>query len=196
MPVKKPKIVSRETLLPVTVERFIMQMQATVDDFPDDDEEGRAQLAELLQTATEWVEVYTGVTIVGTIFEFSLDRFPFARECISLAVNPVVGEQVNMDLSDLDVDDCTSELTIAHKQGWPITQRKFNAVKIRVKAGHVYAEAGGGEDNNSTPKSLCIAILLLATHYWNNRSASAPLDIKQIEMGLKAHCDPCRLHWI
>jgi len=196
----KPLVVSRETVLPVSIEDCFYQTGADEIDYPVGSPE-RFTLEGFVVSAAQWVENYTGRTIVGTVFEFALDSFPLAGgeirlpvtpfiELVSIAYDDLSGEVQTFDLSLVDVDGRGDMLRIVPEAGWPIAQKKFNAVRVRVRAGYV-----AGEDNN-LPAPLRIPILLLVKHYRDNASALSPVDLKAIPMGVESHCDQYRVDWL
>ncbi|MBX2809501.1 MAG: hypothetical protein KTR20_12825 [Cellvibrionaceae bacterium] len=202
---KKPKIVSRETLLPVSVKEFIFQLRASDEDYPLLSLE-RLLLEERIKAACQWVENYTGQTLIGSELVFSFNRFPAAGAFFEVMVHPAIsvlsidyddiqGQPQSLALADLDIDLASTQLIIHAPDGWPASQQVFNAVRVRVQAGLVYTSAQNIVVNE-LPSNLKMAILLLATHYHEQASAVAPITLEEIPMGVTSLCNPERLHWL
>lgn len=205
---KKPKIVSRETLLPVPVADLIFQLGADDIDYPEASPERQA-LESYLISAVGWVENYTGQIILGGVFEFSLDCFPYSGKAIVLPIHPTIsivslvyddldGQEQSITLDDLNIDTNSNELIVDAPDGWPVAQKKFNSVRVRVQAGMVYTDTIPEPDVeiNVLPAPLKIAILMMARHYRDNASALAPVQLNQVPLGVESHCDQYRLDWI
>jgi len=150
-------------------------------------------LALLIQGAREYVEEATGLTLVSQTRELTLDAWPSGGDGLGWWDGPRDGALIGrapryVELPKAPLFSITSVKTydsegnatvwgagnyfadtgnrpgrLALNDGatWPLTTRAASGIVIRYVAGHASAAA--------VPKALCIAILQIAAHWYENR---------------------------
>lgn len=148
-----------------------------------------------LPAAVEWVEKYTGRSLVTQTWEAVLDAFP-ADGVIPLANGPLasVTSVTYLDTAGLtqtlatslyQVDVAGSRVVRAPDAAWPATSAKVAAVRVRYVTGTTPA---------AVPTPIRAAILLLLGHLYERREDTlVGTSITQIPMGVQALLGPYRL---
>lgn len=144
-----------------------------------------------LMAAQEFCQHYTGKAIGSQTLELALDAFPDGP--IELPFAPVTGVTSVKYLDLLGVEQTLSNtLYVVDDYGvqhwlvpmagteWPETQDAANAVKVRYVAG-------------SIPAAVNAALLMMVGHLYENRESTAPIDLRELPMGVKALLDTCRI---
>lgn len=196
MAIKLPQLVQVINEQPFSINEFIQHIRAEPEDYPDGSIQ-HAQIQSLLIASIQWVENYTGHKIRDAIYRFSFDRFPALD--LSATVYPVIAveslsyrdkqAQIIDLLPDVTIDYTTDCLLVRHKkQQWPSVGDEFNSVVLTVHAGY--------DDQTLIPEGLKIACFLMAAHLHENASATAPIDLKEVPFGVKAHADIHRVNLI
>lgn len=99
--------------------------------------------------------------------------------------SPDAGKDVTLDTSTYQVDESRMPCCIVPANGtfWPIeTLYQPGGVVVTYVAGSF----GDGVETNTIPQTICIAILLLINHWYNNRESvgsqlsEAPLGVKSL----------------
>lgn len=178
---------------PVTLAE--LKLHARVDITDDDD-----LLTSLIQVAREWVEAHTVRRLITRTETLLLDGFP-SCDRISIPVAPLqavgtitylddAGASATLDSSTYVADISGPIGVVALKSGqtWPSltsSKRPINAVRVPFTSGYANAEA--------VPASLKLAVKLLAAHYYENREATTPIDVKNLPMGIIALLRPYRV---
>lgn len=161
------KIITPPTKEPVSLQQAKNHLRV---DFTDDDD----LISSLISTAREYCEAQTHKALAPTIFEYTLDAFPFGAP-IRIPRPPLVSvDSINYKDKDgtetimpsdsyiADVDDEPGKLVPIDGQ-WPsFDPYPVNAVRIRYTAGY---------DESTLPKSIQQAMLILVAHWYENREA-------------------------
>jgi uncharacterized phiE125 gp8 family phage protein len=146
---------------PVTVEEAKANARVT-----DDAEDDLVQT--LIDAATAHCEMLSGVAIGAQTWELVLDAFPDGDIVVDLGpVTSVTsikyldedGAEQTMSASDYVVDVASRSGRISAPDGWPTASETLNAVRVRFVTG------------TDAPKDVKQAILLLVTHWYDNRAA-------------------------
>lgn len=151
--------------LPVTVAEA--KAQTRIDTGAED-----ALVERLLGAATDYIEgpYGIGVCMMEQTWELKLDYFP---DCIKIPLYPVLSvekieyedpdgatQTVDTDAYRVDTHNNPARITVNSDYSWPTPLHAANAVTVTFKAGY-----------SSTPESLRHAILLMASHWYENREA-------------------------
>lgn len=190
---------------PITLEECRRQC-SLVPDVDSDDNESHpddALLLALLAAAREHCERWTGCLIARREVELSFDGFPARGEPLELGVYPVNAllEVVYTDAtgsssSSSSSDAAAVEFTLddralpaaLHVTGgsWPATASTPNAVRVRVDAGWRQAAASSDDATPPLPAALRHAVLLILSHLYENREASAEKALTEIPLGVES----------
>lgn len=154
-----------------------------------------------LESATAWVERYTGRALIEQTWTLTLDAPPAYRAmgAILLPRVPVLSVTSVKSYSPTDVETAMSAVTdyavdIASEPGrivlrdgiaWPSGLRNHNGLVVTYKAGY-------GESGESVPIDIRQAICLLAAHWYENREASINTDLTEIPFGVQSLVDSYR----
>lgn len=171
------------TVEPISLAEAKNHIRSEVD-IPDDD----SAISRMITSARKWCEVYRGESFVTTVWDWTIDRFPRARdrshwcfnETILLPRPPLNGvlnihyydENGDLQLLDpalYDVDSASmpGRARPLADQCWPQTQcEKMNAVTIEFAAGY-------GATAASVPENIRDAILLLIEARYRHREPTA-----------------------
>ncbi len=164
---------------------------ARVDHTADD-----AFIAGVILAATEQIEKLTGRALVQRQVDMLADGFP-GGSVMTLPRYPIVSVD---SLSYRDVAGGTSSISLGSLRlsnsvparlqlpgGWPSTDDLLDAVTIRATIG------GPAED---VPTDLRLAVVLLATHWYENREASTDKEQRDIAYGVDRLIAPHRATWL
>lgn len=146
---------------------------------PGDDD---VQVALLIQSAREAVEVLTRRALMPTVFDATFDGFPYdpvtlASRGFALPRNPVTavasvkyyaattGTDTTMTSTDYytSLAQPVARVWPAYGVAWPAIQVRPDGVRIRFTAGYASASA--------VPAAIKQAILILVADMWENREA-------------------------
>lgn len=178
---------------PITLAELKLQARVDTDD-------ADSLLNRLMTAARQWVEAWLDKALITQTITLKLDAFP---SVIKLPKGPV---QSVTSISYLDSNgtsqvwsasnyqlDTGKELgKIAAKEGvsTPSTQlATFDTVTV------VYV-AGYGDAADDVPEPIRHALLLLATHWYNEWTASGPVELKEAPFGVEALLSTYRRHWV
>lgn len=147
----------------------LQEMKAwTRQDVSEDD----GLLEQLIEDATDYIDGPSGIGIAlaPQTWELSLDGFP---SVIEIPLGPVLsvdsiqyvdtdGADQTLDVSKYRVDSRSNpaRITPAYNETWPTTRDVTNAVNVTFRVGH-----------ESVPNDLKRAVALLASHWYEHRSA-------------------------
>lgn len=138
-----------------------------------------ATLTRLIASATRYVERATGRSLLTTVLELSLDRFPNEDDPAGAVILLRRGDVQSithvkyLDENDveqtlaaatyvLDASENPARLSLANGKEWPSTLEEAAAVKVRYSAG--YGAAG-----DTVPEDLLHAVRLVLAHWFTNR---------------------------
>lgn len=185
------------TVEPVTLEE--QRTHSVIDDDLTDDDE---LIEELIVTARLKLEELTGRAFCTQTRTFKLDHFPCGDAAIYLPRPPLISvtsiayldtagvSQTLTVTTDYKVD-ATSEparIVPAYGVSWPSTRDEIDAVTIVAQCGYGAAAA--------VPKTLKLAVKLLAAYWYERRTAAEYLQgasIMEIPMGIKSLVEPYRV---
>ena len=142
--------------------------------------------------AERYVENKTNRVLISSTFDAFYDRFPWPGGLIELpkpdvsAVDSISyvatdGSVTTWDSAQYVVDIVSERGRIweAHGFDWPATRTIRHAVTVRFQAGYANASA--------VPDDLKHAMLMLISHWFNNRDAVLTGTIsKEVELGVEA----------
>ena len=172
------KRISEPTIEPVTTANVKEQLSIQTADTEVD-----AIITRRITEARQWVETYTGRSILPCQWEVVLDKFPKEIELFyppTIVVDNVTYIDTNQqiqtwDLSNiyLDNDSIPNWVLRAYGVDWPNTLDTANAVRVRYTAG--YADAA------SVPGPIKEAIMLTVGHWMRYQGAvEAGINITRI----------------
>jgi uncharacterized phiE125 gp8 family phage protein len=158
------------------------------------------RLTELIRAASAYVQKHTDTALITQALSWKLDRFPAKTRPLYLPVWPV---QSLTSVTYTDANDATQTINvgtistrlpsrgfarIARKQwlDWPSTLDTPDAVEIRFVAGF-------GDTEASVPEEFKQAILLLVSHWFENREGVLTGSAsKEVEFAVSALIDTIR----
>ena len=175
-----PRILSQSSIEPITLEFARRHLKLIPEgsplSHPDDD-----LVMQYITVAREHVENYTGVTLVPAVLEQVLDAFPTATGGYILPGGPVRGivsltyldgtyaeQTLDSSLYRLSNVPLYPVLSFVTGASLPSPAAAPDAVRIRYNAGHTDNES---PNDLPSPASLRHAILLMLTHWYENRSS-------------------------
>lgn len=161
-------------------------------DFTDDD----ALIEMIIEAARDSVENETGrVLITRTLVE--------QRNCLASEMELSHTAQSIASIQYIDTDGATQTLaateyvvdtartpalvTVAYGKTYPSIRSTHNAVTITYVTGF-------GDNAQDVPSALRSAMLLLIAHLYENREATAPININEVPMSTKYLLGPYKLH--
>jgi uncharacterized phiE125 gp8 family phage protein len=165
----------------------------------DDD----ALISASIQAAREWVEEYLDATLIHTQWVMTLDLFPPAISlprprmaeadgftAVELTYTIDTGAVVTLPTSDyrVDRDSVPGVLRPNYGDSWPAHLADYNAISVTWWAGF-------GADGSAVPQRIRNAVLMLVTHYYEQRSAvlvGQGVISKPIEFGVRSLLDSAR----
>lgn len=153
------------TAEPVTLEEARLHLRVS-DDSEDE------QLDGLIKAAREYVETRIDRALMTQTIRLSLDRFPAyeirlpkppLQSVTSVQYIDGAGATQTVSASDYRVDTYTEPGRIEPVTVWPVADARVAAVRVTYVAGFTSAAL--------VPQTIKQAMLLLMTHWYENRSA-------------------------
>ena len=149
-----------------------------------------------IDAAREWVENYTGRALTQRAevmkYDSFCDRYVHHRPALVSKFRPLESV-VTILYTDTNGDDETlapAEYRVVGNAVYARAGKSFPQVQTPSQ---VIMTANVGEPPEDVPASLKQAVLLLVSHYYNNRDAVEVGTITAtLPMGVKALCDPYR----
>lgn len=144
----------------------------------------------LITAAREWCETYQNRAYIAQTWEVALDEFlnkielpkPPLQSVTSIKYYNANEEETTISTDDYYVDTYSQKgiISLKHNKQWPkIRLRPVNGVIIRYVAGY--------ESVEDVPKKVKQAILMLISHWYENREPVTTLRISdEIEFTLRA----------
>jgi uncharacterized phiE125 gp8 family phage protein len=155
-------------------------------------------LARVLAAARTWVEDATNLALINRTLDLSLDCWP---SVIRLPRAPVVsvtwikyldsdGTQQTLATDQYYLANSGQPVRIVPQVGvtWPSLRGLPGQVTVRFIAGH-------GTAGSSSPLVLRQAILLLTSHWYEQREAAAPMAFQSIPFGVEMLVTGWRMPW-
>jgi uncharacterized phiE125 gp8 family phage protein len=152
-----------------------IKAQVRVEDGSED-----ALLMGYVRSATDMVEQMSGLRLIDQTWEYSTDAFPERCGWLRLPLAPLLAVEqityVNEQGISLTLDSSVylvrgigsvqpGRIILGANQQWPTTWRGAGAVVIRARYGWL--------DHNAVPEALRQAVMMLAAHWFDNRSTTA-----------------------
>jgi uncharacterized phiE125 gp8 family phage protein len=166
-----------------------IRAQARVD---DDNTLEDALLAGYIRSAQDYVEQQLGKVLITSTWTYTLSWFPPGLFSIRIPLEPIqsVDEISYVDTSGVTQIMPTTDYALfghgqllpAYGKTWPSTRCPSDVV-IRVTAGF-------GDDHNSVPEPIRQSVMLLATFYFEQRSAATFENDPPIPFGVDALLSP------
>lgn len=164
---------------PVTLAEAKRQLRLEVDDTAQD-----TYLAGLIKAARLQAEMVTRRAFVRRTFRQRLDAFPCGSlEPLRLGPSPLgeVESIVYIDTAGaeqtwsdalyvVDEDALPARVLPAYGQSWPSARLQPNAVTVTYSAGYAADDGSPTDHAANVPQTIKQAILLLVTHWFENRS--------------------------
>lgn len=167
---------------PVTLAQ--VRAQTRIDDTLEDD-----LLSDAIATARDYAEGVTWMPLMTQTWQLGLSGF---RELIELKPNlqsvtsvtyiDTNGDEQTVDAADYLVDTAAPVGAIcpAYGKSWPSARNQRNSVKVTFVCGFASAD--------KVPAKIKQALLMLVTHWWNNREAvtvgaamaETPIGVRQL----------------
>lgn len=154
----------------------------------DDDD---ALIGSLIAAAVGHLDGAAGILgrcLVNQGWAFDMDAFP---ETIALPLAPVVTVDAVKYIDEADAVQtlATSAYVVSNgriesapDEDWPVTRDRHGAVTVEFTAG--YGEAA------NVPAALKAAMLLLIGHWYANREATTPGDMRDLPLAVQALTTP------
>lgn len=164
---------------PLTLERAKQQVRVDGDDEND-------LISDLITAAREACENFTGLVLASQIVEVAFWHLP--SNPLTFGFGPVSSVEsvsyIDADESERTLDPASYRLNqyvspeqlVFDEPALPELADRFDAVKIRVKAGH----------DGACPAAIKQAMLLYIGHYFENREASISTGNNSAELPLGA----------
>lgn len=161
-------------------------------DFSDDD----ALIDMLIEAARDAVQNETGRILINETLVQKRDGFDVAMELPYAAQSVTSITYIDTDGAvqtlaateyDVDTDRTPALITLAYDKTYPDTRATHNAVTITYVSGY-------GENSQDVPSALRSAMLLLIAHLYENREATAPININDVPLTLKYLLGPYKLY--
>lgn len=170
------------------------------------DDADDVMLRALIKAATNHLDGRFGAlgrALITQTWDMHLKSFPSVRSKLRLPLPPLqsvtsikymdmAGQEQLMDLNDLAVSTGEYIGSIGLKNGvtWPRDMPNDNwPVTVRFVAGF-------GDEAASVPAALAQAIILLASHWYENRLAVEACTLKETPMAFKSLINPYRVSTI
>ena len=186
------KVINEAALSPVTLAQARKNSRI---DHEDDDQ----HIQDCIDAATGYVQRMTDTALITTLFEWKMDRFPLGSTPLYLPRWPV---QSIASISYTDTNGTTQtiasnsyslradnsgrgRISLVSWNPWPSTLNSPDSVSIRFHAGF-------GDSPTDVPREWQKPILLLASHWIENREATVGSMSKQIEFSVSALLDALR----
>ena len=177
--------------LPLSLAEIRAQCRLTDDDGTDED----ALLVGYLRSAVEYVERYTGLSLITSTWRQTFSAFAILPEYMPLRRRPLQAV-ISVDYLDGDggpqsladtvyrvhgvgEDKRNGSIRLGYGQTWP-------AVRIDSEAVTVTYRSGFGDDHNSVPEQIRHAVMMLAA-YWFNQRETALIDPVIVEVPIGTH---------
>lgn len=161
----------------------------------------------LITAAREWVEDYTGRSLITQTRTYVLDAFPYGDETIVLPRPPLqsvtsvvyvdtAGANQTWDSANytVDTDRDPGGIYLAYGKTWPATRSIRHAVTITYVAG--YGESTDSPLSTNVPQRIKQAILLIIGEMYSNREVSAPVKMESVPFAIEALLTPFRLVYL
>jgi len=189
------KIITPVSVEPVTLAEAKLHIRVTVDSSGDTAEDNL--IMDLIKTAREYCENFTGRALATQTIEAYLNGFPCAnyielpRPPLQSVTSVKYKNRYNVETTMtvdtdyiVDTDSDVGRIVLPYGLSWPsFTPHPVNPIKIRYVAG--YEEA---------PASIRQSMLLLIGHWYANREATGEAT-GQIEFAVKALLSQHRMRW-
>jgi len=161
-------------------------------DFTDDD----SILELIIQSAREAVETQTGRALITRTVVHERDCLTAVMGLPQTAQSVELIEYLDTDGTrqtlaaseyTVDVNRTPAQITIAFNGIYPATLDYYNAVMITYKTGY-------GDNAQDVPAPLASAMLLMIGHLYENREATAPINMNTVPLGIAFLINPYRLY--
>ncbi len=203
-------LVTSPALEPVTVDEI--KAQARIDTSAED-----TLIGGLITAARQWIEFYTSRALLEQTWRFSFDNWPqqmrdawegYERGFSSpldeaafivlprpqlMAVTSVqvfdeddVGTVWDSSNYFVDTDSTPGRLALRSGARWPVASRRANGICIEYKAGY-------GDARADVPEAVRLAVMQLATHWYEHRGDGTAANGASVPHGVKALLCPYRL---
>ena len=158
-----------------------------------------AVISGLIPSAREYLEGVLGSALpqqsITAYYSTFWNLLTLPRACPLQSVTSVkyldedgVLQTVDSAVYDVYTAPTPGEVRLAYNQTWPTHRIVTDPVRIEYVAG--YAGAG------SVPAPLRAAMLLLIGHWYENREATSPLDIKDVPGTIGALVTAYKMRWV
>lgn len=158
-------------------------------------------LDQLIAAATDYTERALGRALVSQTWDLYLDAFPPSDKHMLEVPRPPLISVTHIkywDLNDVEQTWDSSKYVVdtdreykaviypAINESWPSPRVFPKAVNVRYVAG--YADSGASPPvlADNVPEAIKQAIMMLVGHLYENREASAPIEVRTVPLGYDA----------
>jgi len=181
------------TLEPVTASEAKTHMRVTIS---DDD----TYITTLISVARKHVEHITNRALVSQTWNYYLDNFPYNSRALKMPIGGL-SSVTSITYTDADAVDTVwaasnyivdtksipGQIVLGYGLDWPsFVERPVNAVNIEFVAGY-------GSAASSVPEGIRQAILLLISHWYDNRELVTDLALRRVPETVQALLYPYRI---
>ena len=191
-------VITPPTEEPVSLEEMKLHLRYEYDD-------DNVLIETLITAAREWVERYTGRTLVDTTLEVAFEGYP--DWFIDLPKPPVIAVQSfkyrTSDGTDTTLADdqytldnavaLSPRIVPAYGIAWPGTRWQASSLRVRYRAGYADLTGSPQDTMESVPASLRAAIKLIVAHLYEHRESVTELKLEELPMGVQWLCRPFRV---
>lgn len=147
--------------------------------------------------AVDFAENYTGRQLMPQVWTQYHDCWP---TCFELPFRPLQSVVITYDdengdaqaLADdqyqVDSQAYPAMIRPAPGASWPALDNNYNVVRVAVSCGYT--------DADSVPAGIKSALYMLTAHLYENREASAPIDIREVPLGVPSFLDQYRIDFL
>jgi len=150
-----------------------------------------------LPAAREYCEMISGYALTSQYYAYTLNNFPYYSQRVEIPIDPVTavhsiayldsnGDTIVMDPATYKIDNYSRPgyIVPAYSVVWPtVALGTPNAITITLEAG--YDTVANSPGAFPMPKKYKTAMLLMLTHYYENRSEVDAVNLKELPMGVK-----------
>lgn len=155
-------------------------------------------ISALITAARQKIEIETRRALVTQTQMLKLDQFPSGEMPAIELPNPPLqnvnsvqyvdqnGDTQTLSASEYIVDAASepARITPAYNTYWPLTRAQINAVTVTFVCGYAPVSGSPTDYAANVPQALKAAIKLLVGHWYENREASTPLNLKPLPMAV------------
>lgn len=173
------QLITAPTSEPVTTAE--VKTHAVVEHSSDD-----TLISSLIVAARRYVEQKCNIALMRQKWRLYLDTWPdggeitlpkwWAQEIAQIKYRDINGVEQTVTSTDYELDTGTNRVLLVYGASWPTHRYQHNATYIDFWAGY-YNPTSSPLYSSTLPGDLKVAILMLATSLYNNRSAKGDAQL-------------------